>query len=632
MYSKRASKKFYIDLIVLTIVSVFFLITGTTLIMANDKALDVFYFYNNPCGSCDEESAFLKLLEDKSKNGIKGITLNISMHNTFPSAPDNLFDLFDRYNVPDKDQITPVVFIGDTYISGKNQIDERIEETLNIEKSKFIETYDKKETVIIYFYVEPCPSCEKTGLFFETLEEGYVVGYNGKTVYSDLTIMKYNINEEYALDLLKAYFKEYEVLSEDQKVPIVFIGKKYLSGEDPIIGYLVGMIESAEGLDTKIIDIDEPAIDDDVENNKDIDNNTIYILYSEYCEICREAKEFLSTLTNEKEINIVSYDVNKDREKVNEIQNEYKIKNLSVPIMIYKDRVFTGFNTVVQREITNALNTGTSGRSDFLSWKFDQMPVVITTIIIGSLDGFNPCSIWALLFLISMIIRFGSRKLILAVGITYITVVSLIYGLFIFGLFGIITHIIDYLFFRILVFIIASVFAAINIYNYFTNKKEMLFSISNSNKKRFIEKIRARLYSDNSLIGYIIASAVLAVFASLIELPCTAGFPIIWNGIIADSVTGIIPYLSLLLLYLLMYVLIEILVMLFMVVTMNKVSMNITHARNLKLISGILMGYLAVLFLSGSKYLNNIIIVASGFVVILLFSLFLLFFKRRKST
>ena len=75
--------------------------------------------------------------------------------------------------------------------------------------------------------------------------------------------------------------------------------------------------------------------------------------------------------------------------------------------------------------------------------------------------------------------------------------------------------------------------------------------------------------------------------------------------------------------YLLMYILDELIIVAVMVVTMSKMYRNQSIGRSLKLISGLLMAYLAILLLLDSKYLNNmafmiggsmaVIVVATGF-------------------
>ena len=57
-----------------------------------------------------------------------------------------------------------------------------------------------------------------------------------------------------------------------------------------------------------------------------------------------------------------------------------------------------------------------------------SLPLPVFTFIIAIIDGFNPCTIWVLTFLLVLMISVSSsRKRIFTVGLTFIIVV---YGLF----------------------------------------------------------------------------------------------------------------------------------------------------------------------------------------------------------
>ncbi len=145
---------------------------------------------------------------------------------------------------------------------------------------------------------------------------------------------------------------------------------------------------------------------------------------------------------------------------------KYGLQGNAVPIIIYKDKVWQGYNPVTAKEIADALAID-GYEPHFLLGLIDQLPLVLSTVIIGLVDGFNPCSLWALLFIMSMILRFQSKKLVLLLGLTYILVVTLIYGLFIIGIFGAVAYILEHVWLRLLFFSMAFLLASANIYSFF---------------------------------------------------------------------------------------------------------------------------------------------------------------------
>ncbi len=115
----------------------------------------------------------------------------------------------------------------------------------------------------------------------------------------------------------------------------------------------------------------------------------------------------------------------------------------------------------------------------------------------------------------------------------------------------------------------ACLFGLLNVISYF-HSTDPLISLSDSNQKRFIQQIHKRLSTKAALPGLIGGSALVALLASLIELPCTAGFPVIWSSLLASRTVSLATHGFLLAVYLLMYILIELCIVLFMVKTMSK--------------------------------------------------------------
>jgi hypothetical protein len=87
---------------------------------------------------------------------------------------------------------------------------------------------------------------------------------------------------------------------------------------------------------------------------------------------------------------------------------------------------------------------------------------------------------------------------------------------------------------------------------------------------------------------------VLALGITLVELPCTAGFPMVWTGIIATQGVPLAYFAALLALYLLVYLSIELVIFGSVVVSMKRSRFEEKHGRILKLVGGMIMLALAV--------------------------------------
>ncbi len=80
-----------------------------------------------------------------------------------------------------------------------------------------------------------------------------------------------------------------------------------------------------------------------------------------------------------------------------------------------------------------------------------------------------------------------------------------------------------------------------------------------------------------------------AAWLSQVELPCTAGFPVVWSSLLAESGVEGSTFAGLLAVYLLVYLAIEIAILAVAIATLSIGRMQETHGRTLKLIGGMVM-------------------------------------------
>lgn len=361
--------------------------------------------------------------------------------------------------------------------------------------------------------------------------------------------------------------------------------------------------------------------------------NKMYYIGSDTCPVCNMAEEFLAKIEEEGNLTheIIRFEITRDREEADRLFNQYEIpaQERLVPLFIFEDKHILGFNSIVESELTERLTDGEGNNNGFFSGNLEGVPLIFATILIGSVDGFNPCSLWALMFLVSMVIRFNSRKKMAIVGATFILTVALIYGLFMLGTFSVVVRIIDVFWFRLALFSLAMLVAFVNIREGLGKTSPLSFTIKEDHKKSFVKKIRDRLFKVESTFGIIVAAISIGALASFIELPCTAGFPVIWNGLVSSYGVGLGEYGFYLMLYLTMYISMEAIIVIFMVWTMRKAFMGKMIGENLKLLSGMLMGFLAVILLLGYEYMNNMWIVLGGSVLVLVVTLMVMIVKKK---
>jgi hypothetical protein len=92
----------------------------------------------------------------------------------------------------------------------------------------------------------------------------------------------------------------------------------------------------------------------------------------------------------------------------------------------------------------------------------------------------------------------------------------------------------------------------------------------------------------------VVGTVVLALGITLVELPCTAGFPMVWTGIIAQQGVSLPYFAALLAFYITVYLMIELVIFGSVVITMKRSRFEERHGRILKLFGGMIMLALAI--------------------------------------
>lgn len=476
-----------------------------------------------------------------------------------------------------------------------------------------------ENTTVYFFWGEGCPHCEEAKPFLKNLEEN-----------NDLLNIKYL--EVYNNETnLKKYLEFVNVFNVDKRaIPAFFIGDF-----QPIFGYSQNI---ADNIEEKINYCLENYCPDPINNiKKTLDLDTcIHVFLNNECDECQVTKNFINSL-DVGNISIKYHNIEdiKSKELYETFKNLYGLKVGGFPILFFRDSYLIGvdaiqnnFNKIIEecQEQCPCPASQIKGNTPSIPKKDDykvesmqtidlpfvgnvkigEMSLVLMTLLISFIDGFNPCSLWVLTFLLGIVIYSGSRKKIFLVGLTFLIVTATAYGAFMLGLLNVFSYIGYTLLIRIIVSTIALLFAVVNIKDYFWYKKGISFTISDKYKPKLFKKVRNVMNPHNSIFAMIITTMVMALGIVLVELPCTAGFPMIWTSIIAqNNVTGI-NFAILFALYLLIYLLIEIIVFFSAVLTLKKSNFGKDDGRKLKLIGGIVMFAIAIALLFFPDLMNTL--------------------------
>ncbi len=225
-----------------------------------------------------------------------------------------------------------------------------------------------------------------------------------------------------------------------------------------------------------------------------------------------------------------------------------------------------------------------------------QLGLTTFTIAVGLLDGFNPCAMWVLLFLLSLLVNLRDRSKLLLIAGTFVVMSGVVYFAFmaawlnVFLLIGVSRAV------QVGLGLVAVAAGVVNTKDFFAFQRGVSLSIPERARPGIYARARRVLFAP-SLGTALIAASVLALLVNAIELLCTAGLPAVYTQILSMRALPWWRYYAYLALYNVAYVLDDSIMLGVTLVTLHHLKLQERAGRWLKLMSGAIMLALGALLL-----------------------------------
>ncbi len=367
------------------------------------------------------------------------------------------------------------------------------------------------------------------------------------------------------------------------------------------------------------------------------DQVDLYYFWSRYCPHCQEAKPFIQQLDEKYAwLTVHSFDL------IGHQQNQKLFQNMaqqagqpanSVPAFIFCNEMVTGYDhakttgRVLEKKLLDCFHKieGKTQESFLIpglgELHYQDFSLPVFTLIIATLDAFNPCAFFILFFLLSLLVNQKSRSRMLVIGSIFVLCSGVMYFLFMSAWLNLFL-ITDKLFFITLAAgFIAVMFGALNIKDFFFFNQGVSLSLSEDSKHKLFTRIR-NLAQNGSWFSLIGATIVLATAANSYELLCTAGLPMVFTRVLTLYELDTMQYYFYLALYNAVYVLPLLAIVVVFTFTLGKKKLSTDEGRLLKLLSGSMMLGLGAILLINPQWLNNLwvslIIIGSAVLLTLL--------------
>lgn len=371
---------------------------------------------------------------------------------------------------------------------------------------------------------------------------------------------------------------------------------------------------------------------------------TLYLFHGDGCPHCAAEIEYLNSIEKKYDnLEIVKYEVWYNEENSNfltQVKESFGVNNSFVPATIIGNTLITGYSDSIGNKIERAINYYSKndytdqiqkikdGTFDKENYKDDfeesekktdddvtiKVPIIgkvnlkrvslmTSAVVIGLIDGFNPCAMWILLFLISVLIGMKNRKRMWAIGLTFLTTSALVYMLIMLSWIQIAVKITTVIWVRNIIAVIALIGAIVNIRSYIKSRKDSGCDVVNDKKRKNIfNKIR-KFTSEKSFILAILGVIGLAVSVNLVELACSAGLPLVFTELLAlNNVSDSMKFLYTVV-YIVFFLLDDLIVFFIAMFTMKITGISTKYNKYSHLLGGIIMLLIGLLLIFKPEWL-----------------------------
>jgi len=360
---------------------------------------------------------------------------------------------------------------------------------------------------------------------------------------------------------------------------------------------------------------------------------TIYLFWTEGCPHCVHEKEFLARLHHaDPDIKIVALELSGNPDNRELFQKVGKFLNADVSgvpftvigtqsVLGWQDESTTGqaitmaINEARRQEAPDIVATLRAGMAPPLHPGLENqvIPDTLTvpllgqinlkylslglvTVIIGALDGFNPCALWVLIFLINLLLGMEDRKKMWVLGGAFIMASSAVYFLFMTAWLNILVFLGFIFWIRIAIGLVALFAGGYNLREYLTNTAGVCKLSHGNRRQRTMDRLKEIIATRK--FGLALGGIVLlALMVNLVELICSAGFPVVYLQILSLTPLPFWQYYLYLLLYITIFMLDDIIVFVVAMLTLQMMGVTTRYKRFSNLIGGILMLLIGVLLI-----------------------------------
>jgi thiol-disulfide isomerase/thioredoxin len=324
----------------------------------------------------------------------------------------------------------------------------------------------------------------------------------------------------------------------------------------------------------------------------------VYFFWAEGCAHCARELEFLERLeAADADVRVHRLEVSGDPvnlQRMLSLSLRLGVEAGSVPLTVIGDRAWVGYGAGTAREIEariaecRAQGCPSSGEKRALPETL-RLPLVgevrtaslslpALTAVLAAVDGFNPCAMWVLVFLLGLLAGMKDRARMWVLGIAFVATSALVYLLILGAWLNVLLLAGALAFVRIGVGVVALAGGGYYLKEFFTNADMQCEITAPGRRRRVLERLKG-IAQRQGFLAALGGIVLLALAVNVVEFMCSAGIPAVFAQVLALSELGAWAYFGYLVLYVLVFMLDDLVVLATALKTLEVTGLTTTYAR-----------------------------------------------------
>jgi hypothetical protein len=207
------------------------------------------------------------------------------------------------------------------------------------------------------------------------------------------------------------------------------------------------------------------------------------------------------------------------------------------------------------------------------------------TMVLGAVDGFNPCAMWTLVFLIGLLVGMPDRGRRWALGTAFVAASAFVYYLIMAAWLNVLLFLGMVTWIRVAIGAVALAAGFYYLREFVLNREAVCEVTRPEQRRRVFERLRT-LAGERRFLVALIGIVALAFAVNVVELLCSAGIPAVYTQVLAMSELPRWQYHAYLALYILVFMLDDLVVFVVAMATLEVAGATGRYVRWSHLVGG----------------------------------------------